>query len=125
MSRLLVAVTAVSGCLLTAVTPSVAFAQPSALASEVTPSTREESLIAQRRAKAQVAKPYVPSRAEHWAVRFEDELLPRLLTPRSGFYARVGRVTTIRRELGDLAQGSGLAVGPGFRLRNLFGRPRA
>ena len=58
-------------------------------------------------------------------MRIENELLPRLLTPRSGFYARLGRVTTIRRELGDMAQGSGLAVGPGFRLRNLFGRPRA
>lgn len=105
--------------------PRIAFAQPSASSTEVTASTREELLIAQRRAKAQVAAPYVPSRAERFAVRFEDELLPRLLTPRSGFYARVGRVTTIRQELGDLAQGSGLAVGPGFRLRNLFGRPRA
>jgi outer membrane protein assembly factor BamA len=105
--------------------PEIAFAQPSTSTTEVTASTREEVLIAQRRAKAQVVKPYVPSPAEKWAVRIEDELLPRLLTPRSGFYARVGRVTTIRRELGDLAQGSGLAVGPGFRLRNLFGRPRA
>jgi outer membrane protein assembly factor BamA len=110
---------------------AIAFAQTSASSStsgstsEVTASTREESLIAQRRAKANVVKPYEPSRLERYAVRFENELLPRLLTPRSGFYARVGRVTTIRRELGDLAQGSGLAVGPGFRLRNLFGRPRA
>lgn len=124
MSRLLVAITAVSGCLLTAVTPSVAFAQPTP-STESTASTREELLVAQRRAKAQVVKPYEPSRVERFAVRFEDELLPRLLTPRSGFYARVGRVTTIRQDLGDLAQGSGLAIGPGYRLRNLFGRPRA
>jgi outer membrane protein assembly factor BamA len=106
---------------------SIALAQPSTPASSApaAPTTREESLIAQRRAKAQDVKPYEPSRAERYAVRFENELLPRLLPPRSGFYARIGRVTTIRRELGDLAQGSGLAVGPGYRLRNLFGRPRA
>jgi outer membrane protein assembly factor BamA len=108
------------------VVTTIAFAQPSTLASsEVTASTREELLIAQRRAKAKDVKRYEPSRAERYAVRFENELLPRLLTPRSGFYARIGRVTTIRRELGDLAQGSGFAVGPGYRLRNLFGRPRA
>ena len=111
---------------------SIAFAQPSTSAaqtaqagSEVTAATREELLLAQRRAKAQTAKPYEPSKIERYAVQFEDVLLPRLLLPRSGFYARVGRVTTIRRELGDLAQGSGFAVGPGYRLRNLFGRPRA
>jgi outer membrane protein assembly factor BamA len=103
----------------------LAFAQIPEAASEVTAATREELLIAQRRAKARDVKPYVPTRLEHYAVRIENELLPRLLTPRSGFYPRVGRVTTIRRELGDLAQGSGLAIGPGFRLRNLFGRPRA
>ena len=111
---------------------SIAFAQPSTSAaqtaqagSEVTAATREELLLAQRRAKAQTAKPYEPSKIERYAVQFEDVLLPRLLLPRSGFYARVGRVTTIRRELGDLAQGSGFAVGPGYRIRNLFGRPRA
>jgi outer membrane protein assembly factor BamA len=115
-----------------ALAPAAALAQTSgsdvAASTQSTPSapsTREESLLAQRRAKAKDVKPYQQSRAEHYALRVENELLPRLLTPRSGFYPRIGRVTSIRRELGDLAQGSGLAIGPGFRLRNLFGRPRA
>jgi outer membrane protein assembly factor BamA len=107
-----------------AAAPGFTLAQTSAH-DGASPSTREESLLEQRRAKAKVVKPYESSRVERYAVRIENELLPRLLVPKSGFYPRIGRVTTIRRELGDLAQGSGLAVGPGFRLRNLFGRPRA
>ena len=50
-------------------------------------------------------------RAEKFAVRFEDEIIPRLTTPRSGLFPFIGRITS----------GGGFALGPGYRLLDVAG----
>jgi hypothetical protein len=69
------------------------------------PATRAEAWRQLRAEKAGRLHAYVPKGAEKFAVRFEDEILPRLVTPRSGLFPFVGRITS----------GGGFALGPGYR----------
>src|SRR5690242_10576636 len=69
------------------------------------PATRAEAWRQLRQEKATHLHAYVPTGPEKFAVRFEDELLPRLLAPRTGFFPFIGRITS----------GAGFAVGPGYR----------
>jgi hypothetical protein len=75
------------------------------------PATRAESWRRLREEKAGRLHAYVPTGPEKFAVRFEDEILPRLLTPRTGFYPFVGRITS----------GAGFAIGPGYRRLDTLG----
>ena len=75
------------------------------------PATRAEAWRLLREEKVARLHAYVPKAAEKFAVRFEDELLPRLVAPRSGFFPFVGRITS----------GGGFAVGPGYRLLDVAG----
>jgi hypothetical protein len=75
------------------------------------PATRAEAWRRLREAKAGHLHAYVPKGPEKFAVRFEDELLPRLLTPRTGVYPFIGRITS----------GAGFAVGPGYRRLDTLG----
>jgi hypothetical protein len=75
------------------------------------PATRAALWHQLRAAKAADARPYVPKAIETFAVRFEDNILPRLATPRSGVFPFVGRITS----------GGGFAMGPGYRQLNVAG----
>lgn len=78
--------------------PSLAFAADP-------PATRAEAWRQLREDKAGRLHPHVPSGLERFAIRVEDEYLPRFLTPRTGFFPFFGRITS----------GAGFAVGPGYR----------
>ena len=69
------------------------------------PATRAEAWRRLREEKAGRLHPHVPTGLERFAIRFEDEYLPRFLTPRSGFFPFFGRITS----------GAGFAVGPAYR----------
>src|SRR3954462_12547114 len=88
-----------------AVTAHAAASELQAGGGSAAPATRAEAWRRLREDKAQRLHPYVPKGAEKFAIRFEDELLPRLLTPRTGFYPFIGRITS----------GAGFALGPGYR----------
>jgi hypothetical protein len=75
------------------------------------PATRAEAWRRLREEKAGRLHPHVPSGLERFAIRFEDEYLPRFLTPRTGFFPFFGRITS----------GAGFAVGPGYRHLNVAG----
>lgn len=75
------------------------------------PATRADAWRRLREDKAGRLHAYVPKGPEKFAIRFEDELLPRLITPRTGFYPYAGRITS----------GGGFAVGPGYRLLGVAG----
>jgi hypothetical protein len=87
--------------------PRAAQAEPAA----ATPATRAAVWRQLRAEKASRVHPYVPKRVEAFAVRFEDNILPRLATPRTGFFPFVGRITS----------GGGFAMGPGYRLLDVAG----
>ena len=75
------------------------------------PSTRAEAWRRLRAEKSTHLQAYVPKGVEKFAIRFEDNILPRLTTPRSGFYPFIGRITP----------GAGFALGPGYRLLDVAG----
>ena len=75
------------------------------------PATRAEAWRRLRAEKSTRLHAYVPRGVEKFAVRFEDEIIPRLTTVRSGFFPFVGRITS----------GGGFAVGPGYRHLNVLG----
>ncbi len=82
----------------------------SALAQES--ATRAEELRKRREQKASDTRPYEPGKIERWLIKIEnDKVLEGLITPGDGFYPR----------LGSFHSGGGLAAGPGYRKRNLFG----
>jgi hypothetical protein len=89
------------------------FALSTALAASAfaqTPGSRAEQLRQQRADKAQHLAPYKPTGAERAVLRLENEYLPRLVTPRTGFFPRFGSITS----------GGGFALGPGYRFHELF-----
>lgn len=75
------------------------------------PSTRAEAWRQLRAEKSTRLHAYVAKSVEKFSVRFEDEIIPRLTTPRSGLFPFVGRITS----------GGGFALGPGYRLLNVAG----
>ena len=91
--------------------PATAYAAETQPADGAAPSTRAEAWRRLRADKSTHLHAYVPKGVEKFAVRFEDEILPRLITPRSGFYPFFGRITS----------GGGFAVGPGYRLLDVAG----
>ena len=91
--------------------PATAFARETQPADGAAPSTRAEMWRRLRAEKATHLQAYVPKGIEKFAIRFEDNILPRLTTPRSGFYPYVGRITP----------GGGFALGPGYRLLDVAG----
>lgn len=79
-----------------------------------TVASRTELLRQQREEKARRTRPYEPGRLEKWTLKIENErLLERFLEPRliGGYYTRIKSVTV----------GGGIAVGPGYKLYDLFG----
>ncbi len=74
------------------------------------PASRAEQLRQQRAEKARQLTPYKASGLERAVLKLENDYLPRLVTPRTGFYPRLGSITS----------GGGFAVGPGYRFHNLF-----
>jgi hypothetical protein len=75
------------------------------------PATRAAAWRQLREEKASRVHAYVPKGVEKFAIRFEDNILPRLATPRTGFYPFIGRITT----------GGGFAACPGFRVLDVGG----
>jgi len=75
------------------------------------PASRADAWRRLRAEKSTHLHAYVPKSVEKFAVRFEDEIIPRLTTPRSGLFPFVGRITS----------GGGFAMGPGYRLLNVAG----
>jgi len=75
------------------------------------PASRADAWRRLRAEKSTHLHAYVPKAAEKFAVRFEDEIIPRLTTPRSGLFPFVGRITS----------GGGFAMGPGYRVLNVAG----
>jgi hypothetical protein len=90
--------------LLALLVPPAAIAQGAA-------ATRADAWRQLRAEKATRLHAYVPKGAEKFAIRFEDNILPRLAAPRSGIFPFVGRITS----------GGGFAMGPGFRLLDVAG----
>ena len=74
------------------------------------PASRAEWLRQQRAEKARHLQPYKASGLERGLLKLENDYLPRLVTPRTGFYPRLGSITA----------GGGFSVGPGYRFHNLF-----
>jgi outer membrane protein assembly factor BamA len=81
--------------------------------SELEPTSRTALLIQLRQEKAKALHPFVPEKLEAVAMRVENDYLPRLFTPKTGFYPRFG----------SIVQGGGFALGPGYRQHGLFGGP--
>jgi hypothetical protein len=75
-----------------------------------TPASRADVLRQQRADKAQQLHPYTPGRLERGVLRLENEYLPRLVTPRTGFFPRFGSITS----------GGGFSLGPGYRWLDVF-----
>ena len=75
-----------------------------------TPASRAEWLRQQRAEKAQHLQPYTPSGLERAVLKIENDYLPRLVTPRTGFFPRLGSITS----------GGGFGIGPGYRIHDLF-----
>jgi hypothetical protein len=75
------------------------------------PATRAEAWRRLRAEKSTRLHAYVPRAVEKFAIRFEDEIIPRLTTPRSGFFPYAGRITS----------GGGFALGPGYRQLGVAG----
>jgi hypothetical protein len=86
-------------------------ADPQPADTAAAPTTRAEAWRRLRAEKSTHLHTYVPKAAEKFAVRFEDEIIPRLTTPRSGLFPFVGRITS----------GGGFALGPGYRLLDVGG----
>jgi hypothetical protein len=82
-----------------------------ARAADAPAATRAEAWRRLREEKAGRLHPYAPTGLERFAIKFEDEYLPRFVTPRNGFFPFVGRITS----------GGGFAVGPGYRRLNVAG----
>jgi hypothetical protein len=74
------------------------------------PASRAEWLRQQRAEKARHLHPYKAPGIERAVLKIENEYLPRLVAPRTGFYPRFGSITP----------GGGFALGPGYRVHNLF-----
>jgi hypothetical protein len=74
------------------------------------PASRAEWLRQQRAEKARHLQPYKASGLERGVLKLENDYLPRLVTPKTGFYPRLGSIT----------RGGGFSVGPGYRFHNLF-----
>lgn len=77
---------------------------------EASVSTRAALLRARREEKSKSLHAFVPDRFEEISGRVENDILPRLFTPKTGFYPRFGSIT----------QGGGFALGPGYRRHNPF-----
>jgi outer membrane protein assembly factor BamA len=75
--------------------------------------TREALLRARRADKAKSLHAFVPDKLEALSSRVENEILPALFTPKTGFYPRFGSIT----------QAGGFAIGPGYRKHTVFGQP--
>ena len=86
-------------------------AEPQPADASAAPSTRAEAWRRLRAEKSTRLHAYVPKGVEKFAIRFEDNILPRLTTPRSGFFPFIGRITP----------GGGFALGPGYRLLDVAG----
>src|SRR5262245_3931130 len=81
-----------------------------ALAQE--PQTRAEALALERQAKSQQLEPPKTGRVERALLALEnDRIFERILNPAEGFYPKIG----------NLAPGSGFALGPAYRHPFLFG----
>jgi hypothetical protein len=90
---------------------SASAAEPQPAATSADPPTRAEAWRRMRAEKSTRLHAYVPKGVEKFAVNFEDNVLPRLTTPRGGFFPFIGRITT----------GGGFAVGPGYRVLDVAG----
>ena len=90
---------------------SASAAEPQPADASAAPSTRAEAWRRLRAEKSTRLHAYVPKGVEKFAIRFEDNILPRLTTPRSGFFPFIGRITP----------GAGFALGPGYRLLDVAG----
>lgn len=75
-----------------------------------TPATREEALRQEREEKAANLQPNEPNALQRGLAFIEERGL--FLTPRDGFHPKIGRLTT----------GSGIALGVGWRSRDIFKR---
>jgi Omp85 superfamily domain len=91
--------------------PAAAAAADRQPADDPAPATRAEAWRRLRAEKSTHLDAYAAKGVEKFAIRFEDNILPRLVTPRSGLYPFVGRITP----------GGGFAVGPGLRLLDVAG----
>jgi hypothetical protein len=83
---------------------------PAAAQTEPPPATRAEALRQEREKKQQALSPNEPDQLQRGLDFVEDRAL-HILT-REGFYPKIGSLTT----------GSGLAIGVGYRDRNVFAR---
>ena len=106
--RIVLRLLALTAAVLSPASASAADAQP---AEAAPPHDRAEAWRRLRAEKSTHLHAYVPKAAEKFAVRFEDEIIPRLTTPRSGFFPFIGRITS----------GGGFALGPGYRLLDVAG----
>jgi hypothetical protein len=100
---------ALTAAVLSPASAAAADAQPTE--GSAAPTTRAEAWRRLRAEKSTHLHAYVPKAAEKFAVRFEDEIIPRLTTPRSGLFPFIGRITS----------GGGFALGPGYRLLDVAG----
>jgi hypothetical protein len=76
------------------------------------PATRAEQLAQAREAKAEDLRPPESSRLERTLLALENgRLFERILNPAEGFHPKIGNLTP----------GSGMALGPAYRTRALFG----
>lgn len=74
------------------------------------PASRADWLRQQRAEKAQKLHPYQAPGLERAIIKIENDFLPRLVTPRTGFFPRLGSITS----------GGGFGIGPGYRVHNLW-----
>lgn len=104
-----------AGLLLAVLAAVPAAAQQAASANDPAnpePETRAEYLRLERNAKSEALTPPKPGRLERLLLALEnDRVLERLLNPAEGLYPKIG----------NLAPGSGFAVGPAYRRPGLFG----
>ncbi len=75
------------------------------------PQTRAEAWRRLRAEKSTQLHAYTPKGVEKFAIRFEDEIIPRLVTLGDGLYPFIGRITP----------GGGFALGPGYRVLGVAG----
>ncbi len=85
-------------------------ASPAAAQTEQVPATRAEALRQEREKKQQAVSPNEPDQLQR-ALDFVEDRALYVLT-RDGFYPKIGSLTT----------GSGLAIGVGYRDRDIFAR---
>ena len=99
-------------CCRVAVAVALFVCPPTAAAQEREPETRAEALRREREAKATTLQAPEPGKLEKALLDLENgRLFERLLNPAEGLYPKFGTITA----------GSGLAVGPGYRVTHRLG----